>query len=277
MKNDFKYNLAFTAIVKDEAQYIEEWILFHQLVGVEKFYIYDNGSTDNLYEVLEKYIDSNLVEYKKFYGKNMQTLAYTHSVFCHKNDVKYMGFIDIDEFVFTNENKNLFDTIDPILTKCNAPGIGINWRMYGSSGYDSKPDGLVLENYKYRALDNFDPNKHIKTICNPRSIWFFRNPHFPYYKKGYNIDENGNKIEGPFNYNISCDILRINHYFTKSKEEYLLKMDRGRADSFRKRDMSDFYRHDQNDIYDPILEEYVHIIKNKLQEDNSNKKILIYR
>lgn len=277
MIKDFKYNLAFTAIVKDEAQYIEEWILFHQLVGVEKFYIYDNGSTDNLYEVLKKYIDSNLVEYKNFPGKNMQTVSYMHSIFCHKNDVKYMGFVDIDEFVFPKENKNLFGIIDSILTKYNAPGIGINWRMYGSSGYTSKIDGLVIENYKLRAIDNFDPNKHVKTICNPRSVLFFRNPHFPYYKNGYNIDENGNKIKGPFNYNNSCAQLCINHYFTKSKEDYLFKMNRGRADSFKKRDISDFYRHDKNDIYDYILEEYVSIIKNELEENNIKQKNIIYR
>lgn len=276
MERDFKYNLAFTAIVKDEAQYIEEWILFHRLVGVEKFYIYDNGSTDNLYEVLEKYIASDLVEYKYFPGKNMQTVSYMHSIICHKNDARYMGFIDIDEFVFSTEDDNLFDTIDKVLTMYKSPGIGINWRMYGSSGYIRKPDGLVLENYKQRATDNFDPNKHVKTICNPRSVLFFRNPHFPYYKNGHNIDENGNEIKGPFNYNNSCAKLCINHYFTKSKEDYILKMNRGRADSFKKRNIRDFYRHDENDIYDYNLEKYVSIIKNEL-ENNTYQKIMLYR
>ena len=92
-------------------------------------------------------------------------------------------------------------------------------------------------------------------------------------KLGYNIDENGSKIEGPFNCNNSCTKLCINHYFTKSKEDYLFKMKRGRADSFKMRDISDFYKHDKNDIYDYNLEKYVSMIKIKLEENNISKKL----
>ena len=35
---NFKYKLAVTAIIKNEGRYIEEWIKYHVLVGVEKFY-----------------------------------------------------------------------------------------------------------------------------------------------------------------------------------------------------------------------------------------------
>ena len=38
------YYLCATAIVKREARYMREWLAFHQLVGVEHFYIYDNES-----------------------------------------------------------------------------------------------------------------------------------------------------------------------------------------------------------------------------------------
>lgn len=264
MDNTFKYNLTFTTIIKNEAPYIEEWIQFHLLVGVEKFYIYDNGSTDNTYEILKKYIDSGIVEYKYLPGKDMQILSYMLSIYSHKNETKYMGFIDADEFVFPVNGGTLMDVIDPILTSTDASGITINWRMYGSSGYETKKDGLVTENYKLRALDDFEANKHIKTICNPRDVVFFRTPHNPIYFKGYSVDENKNKVVGPFNENGTCNKLRINHYFTKSLEEYISKMNRGRADSYRKRDINDFYRHDKNDVYDFIMEDYITLVKNNL-------------
>lgn len=38
--------LAICAIAKDEGSYFSEWIEWHLKMGVEKFYIYDNGSTD---------------------------------------------------------------------------------------------------------------------------------------------------------------------------------------------------------------------------------------
>lgn len=257
------YKLAFTTIIKNEAKYIEEWILFHQLVGVEKFYIYDNGSTDGVYDILKKYIEIGLVEYKYLPGKMKQLVAYNHSLYVNRYKTKYMGFIDADEFVIPNIGE-LPDLVDKLISKYNASGIAINWRMYGSSNHYNKKNGLVIENYRYRSLDNFEPNKHIKTICNPRKVLFVRNPHFPIYFKGYSIDENGHKVSGPFNEGGSCDILRINHYFTKSKEDYICKMNRGKADCFSKRDMSDFYKHDKNDLYDYNLEKYVGQLEEKI-------------
>ena len=41
-KYEYKYNLAVMLIVKNAAQYMDEWICYHKLVGVEHFYIYDN-------------------------------------------------------------------------------------------------------------------------------------------------------------------------------------------------------------------------------------------
>jgi len=38
------YYLCVTTTVKREARYMREWLAFHQLVGVEHFYIYDNES-----------------------------------------------------------------------------------------------------------------------------------------------------------------------------------------------------------------------------------------
>lgn len=261
------YTLAFTTIIKNEAKYIEEWILFHQLVGVEKFYIYDNGSTDDVYDILEKYIKMGLVEYRYLPGKMKQLVAYNHSLYVNRYKTKYMGFIDADEFVFSPIGK-LTKTIDYLEKLYNPSGIAINWRMYGSSNYENKKDGLVIENYRYRAFDDFVPNIHIKTICNPRKVLFFRNPHFPIYLNGYSIDEIGRKVQGPFNKDGSCDILRINHYFTKSKEDYICKMNRGKADCLSKRDMSDFYKHNKNDLYDYNLEKYVEQIHEKLDENS---------
>ncbi|MDE6460455.1 MAG: glycosyltransferase family 92 protein, partial [Paramuribaculum sp.] len=43
-KSKPKYYLAVCAIAKNEGSYFKEWIDWHLSVGVEKFYIYDNGS-----------------------------------------------------------------------------------------------------------------------------------------------------------------------------------------------------------------------------------------
>ena len=48
--------LVACAIFRDEAPYLAEWIAFHRLVGVEHFFLYDNGSTDDPRAVLDPLI-----------------------------------------------------------------------------------------------------------------------------------------------------------------------------------------------------------------------------
>jgi len=42
MADRAKVDLAVTAIYRWEADYLREWVAFHRLVGVERFFLYDN-------------------------------------------------------------------------------------------------------------------------------------------------------------------------------------------------------------------------------------------
>ena len=95
--------LAFVLIAKNEAQYIEEWINFHLKQGVSHFFIYDNESTDNFYDVLKPYIEADIVTYHTIKGKYRQCDAYNMALAEYGRKFKYMGFIDCDEFVFVRK------------------------------------------------------------------------------------------------------------------------------------------------------------------------------
>lgn len=266
MAEIYKNNLAFVAIIKNEAPYIREWILFHKMVGVDKFYIYDNDSEDNLYDTISDFVKDGLVEYTYFPGKCMQMPCYNDAISKHKDECKYMGFIDCDEFVIPVDSDTLLNILDKRING-NAKGLGINWRTYGSSGKKNMPEGLVIENYTYRSRANDDINKHIKTICDPRFVETFDNPHYPIYQDGYySVDEEGKEIYGPFNLNNTVNRVRINHYFTKSLEEYIKKMNRGKADLLSYRSMHEFYERDKNEVYDYNLESYVSELKEQLNK-----------
>ncbi len=58
----FPYELSICAIFRDEAPYLKEWLELHKLIGVERFYLFNNGSTDDYLTVLQAYIDQNEVE-----------------------------------------------------------------------------------------------------------------------------------------------------------------------------------------------------------------------
>nr|WP_288248430.1 glycosyltransferase family 92 protein [uncultured Romboutsia sp.] len=138
--------LSLTLIVKNEAFYIKEWIEFHRMIGVTHFYIYDNESSDDLYKKLSSYISQGIVTYtywptKGVYSTRLeaQLAAYNDSLYKYKYDTKYMGFIDVDEFIVPVNRKNIIEVIDDIFYRYeNCGGIGINWRVYGSSYNEKK-------------------------------------------------------------------------------------------------------------------------------------------
>ncbi|MEQ8154205.1 MAG: glycosyltransferase family 92 protein [Clostridiaceae bacterium] len=266
----FEDELAFVAIVKNEATYIKEWIEFHKNVGVTRFYIYDNESTDNIKQVLKPYIESGEVVYCYYPGQAKQVDAYNDAIRKYGAITRYMGFIDIDEFVLpTDARKKLNQVVKEILMmKPNASGVGVDWYIYGSSGYIERPNGLIIENYLKRAADSAWQNRHIKTICNPRLVKDYISPHFPiYYLGAWSVNENGKRLHAWYNKDINYSKIRCNHYFCKSKEEFIKKQNRGLADRTTKYDMSKFDVYNLNDVYDDTMSRYINEVKMRLKAD----------
>lgn len=254
----YQYKLGIVVIIKNEAPYIEEWIEFHRNLGFDKFIIYDNESNDEIETVLSKYVKSGIADYIYYPGKNRQCDAYNDAVYRYKDIIEYMAVIDADEFILPSVyGENVYKMIDNILkTNMNYGGLVINWLCFGSNGHITKPDGLVIEEYTKRGNEKFQANQNYKTIINPRRVFAFVYPHFPFYLKGCcGVDTDENIIKTYTKIGI-YNKLRINHYFTKSKEEYEKKMNRGKADRSDYRSMDDFYRHDVNDIEDTLAKKY---------------------
>ena len=42
----FENEIAFTAAVKNESRYIEEWLEYHYRIGIDKSYIYNDDSEE---------------------------------------------------------------------------------------------------------------------------------------------------------------------------------------------------------------------------------------
>lgn len=263
----FDDELSIVCIAKNEAEYIQEWVEYHLLAGADRIYVYDNESTDNMKSILEPYIKSNKVVYIFFPGKASQLAAYNDAVKRFKYKTKYMAFIDCDEFLVSeNPESSLKDVIKEIfMSNIRAGGIAVNWRMYGSSGYINRPTGLVTENFIYRGNGSRKGSDCIKTIANPRFIKEYKHVHYPKYFYGFNnINEKGEIVSDWCNPCDETNIIRINHYFTKSKDEWIVRRQIGKADSFdesNKRTIDEFYEHDFNDVYDNIMHFYIKEIK----------------
>ena len=240
---DFEYNrnryvdLAICAIMKNEAPYVKEWLEYHQMVGVKRFYIYDNESEDNLCQELLPYIREGIVVYKNYPGEAMQMPAYNEFIKEYGDKNEWVAFIDADEFIIPMEKNSIPEFLADYK---EYPGVGINWVSYDSNGHRTKPAGGVLENYTRVHYDeNLVPFHQIKSIVQPCKVDKIINPHFALFKdEVLAVNENKEEIGGsleerayisPF----SANKIRINHYFCKSEEEYIAKIERGRAPTKR--------------------------------------------
>ena len=114
-------------------------------------------------------------------------------------------------------------------------GLAINWHVFGSGGHEQADYSRdVIERFTRRSSNKWASaklgNSHVKTIANPRKIEKYGNPHHPNYYKGvYAVNENRAVVSGPWSYPVSDDKIILNHYHTKSREEYRVKRERGRA------------------------------------------------
>ena len=241
--------LAICAIAKNEGPYFKEWIEWHRKMGVEKFYIYDNESTDNTREILQPYIDSGIVDYTYYPGYRKQIAAYDDCMTRHRDDSRWIAFIDLDEFIVPEKDKSIRE----FLTRFEAyPAVEINWLCYGSGGALKREPGGVMQRFKRHSKPEHRLNRHVKSIVDPHRVATMTGCHEAARISGTAVDSHGNSIVRNFREREpQQDVIRINHYAVRSLEEFYEKQNRGRA-SGKKRTIAQEYfnEYDLNDIED---------------------------
>ncbi|MBV1903031.1 MAG: glycosyltransferase family 92 protein [Marinosulfonomonas sp.] len=239
----FSHELAVCAIFKNEALYLQEWLIFHHGVGVDHFYLYNDASTDDYAKVLQPWIERGIVTVKSW-PKKAQVAAYNHCIRNFRTRARWIAFIDLDEFLYSPTGRNLPELLENYR---GVAAIFVYWVLFGSSGHAKRPMGSVIQAYqqcldlKHVNEDDFnhgvmaDKSDYVtgwsrdgKSIVNPRQVRKY-NIHKP--KKlwfGEILDENRDparqRVAGM---QISYAVFRINHYWSKSIDELTAKVDRG--------------------------------------------------
>jgi hypothetical protein len=210
--------LSICAIYLNEATYFREWIEFHRLVGVERFFLYDHESTDSSREVLAPYVDDGTVVIHDWPVYPGQGEAYNDCLERHRGDSRWIAFIDLDEFLFSPQGTPVPEVLRDYE---EFPGLGVPWAVYGPSGHKTRPPGLVTESYTVRSSAS-RKLLWFKVIVNPKRTRRSGRGHTFFYD-----DDRG----GPVSRFVPFDMLRINHYWTRSEEELAAKLARERPDT----------------------------------------------
>lgn len=203
-----------------------EWIAHHLLLEFDKIVVFDHLSINPISSVIGNKFNQRLQIIRTNGSGNIKLELMKRASDIAKNEnYSWMLYLDSDEFL----NLNKFNNVKSLLSVFKeADSIGVNWLMFGSSGFENQPKGLITENFIRSELRL---NSHIKTFVRPHVVVKATNPHYFIVSnpsRCYSV--NGTKMRmGPFN-NQPIPFIKavayIAHYYIQSKDEHMRRKSR---------------------------------------------------
>jgi hypothetical protein len=232
--------VAIHAIMRDVYEpYLTEWLNHHRSIGVDCFFLYDNDSKKSIVESIKDVPFKNKIYVEYCPGvaspaNNVQMFSYHKFLNDFSKEFDRVAFIDEDEFIIC-ENGDIKATLSDYL---DFPGLALSWRVFGSSGLIKQTPVPQMEKFVYYA-PKYLGNINVKSIVDPKLVGSVSNPHVFSYTKENCVTVDKLPLKGAYaipTYHTAW----INHYWTRSLEEWNAKAARGRADNGEARDISMF-------------------------------------
>lgn len=205
--------VAICVVAKGEDHYLEEWLDYNHKLGFDHIFLFQN---DWRTDVERPFLTKAICD-----GPSIQTPLYS-KILQDNTEYDWLAFIDCDEFIVLKKHNNIKELIEEYKDRTDV--IGLNWFMYGNLGIEKRQGNSLIKMFTKRSSQI---NQHIKVIVNKNVNSAMMYPHCTYKES---MDTNGNKFLGPFNPNGPTDVAYINHYYGKTKEDWMLRCERGRAD-----------------------------------------------
>ena len=215
-------------ICKDENLYIKEFIEHYKNIGYNHIFIYDNNDIngERLEDIIQKEIDEGFISIINYRGDKKRPIFRAYIDCYEKNNKNYnwLSFFDIDEFL---EIKPKGIKIQRFLSNERykyCQNIKFNWLIYSDNDklyYENKslierfPDIVPLKQSQISVKSIV--RGHLNSLTITWMHWI--NPKF----KGCN------GFGGPTDLEYGNDFLFyvIDHYYSKSTEEFINKINRG--------------------------------------------------
>ncbi len=232
-------NFAICSIQKNERS-IREWAYHHTKHFNATVFLYDHESVPPMNSTLSDYIKMNLVQYGYFEcqngdGMNCQKEAYKLCYEKAKKRHKFIAFFDGDEYLWFRNAELRSKGISAYLQEWydkGFAGFGVNWILYGATGMKKRIASSIRDSFVGCSMGSKeDPALfHIKTIVFAERVE-------PYYVSPHNfkplvsciVDSRGDCITSHLANSFIVQNISLHHYVTRSKEDYIHKMEIGSA------------------------------------------------
>ena len=222
-------DVAVCIIVRCENPYLREWCDHYLSLGVKKIFLYDNSreGDERPAEVLTGYGDAvEIIDYTNE-GIGAQVKAYTECYQKHGNEYGWIGLLDADELVRVDGND-----LPTYLNTMQADVMLLSWRIMTDSGlvhYDPRPMSERFTVAKEKpSLEN--GTEFVKSFVRGglTGLHFEVQPHVPSFKgKLKVVNAVGEEVTLYPAIKPVHKVAWIDHYLTKTAEEYVGKINRG--------------------------------------------------
>lgn len=240
---------AICLYARDEARHISEWIAYHQHIGFDHVYIYDNNSNDGTARIARLHdgdVPVTVIPWN-FVDSQAQYRAYDHCSAVCQGRHDWLACFDADEFLVLQPGHTLRSLL---AGRDGCDAIAVHWAFFGSSGHDDYPSELSIEAYTHRSGESFGPSRHVKSIIRPGVSGKATTPH-TFATSRYQLADR-RPVDwqhlGITATTADYGICQLNHYFVRSKSDWRHKIRRGYRDGARSAD--DFALYDINEVED---------------------------
>lgn len=211
--------ISICLLTKWENKYLKEWVEHHLSIGIDHFYIYDNNEIETVDKTLKDFDQSlfTIVPWHDY--KIMQLDAYNDCLDKYGKDNEWIAFIDTDEFIDCENIKQI------LCNYIDCDFIKIRWKMFNANGqiyYNAKP---VQERFT-QTIPWENKIDFYKSIVQPSKVK---------HMLVHDAISTGGKIA-------FADEIMLNHYYTRSLEEWTEKIYRGTCLPWCRRKYNEFFK-----------------------------------
>lgn len=227
-------DVAICVIARMEHDYLFEFVEHYIGLGVKKIFIYDNGRGDEPVPQITR-AQVEVVNWRN--REAGQNAAYNDCYQKHGYDYGWIGFLDADEFVrLSDRHKDIATYLKDV--GGHADVVLLNWRIMTDSGLIHKDARPVQQRFTQPMLPldkrvkftDIPENDHVKAFVRGgiERLKFADTPHCPTKPVDMiAVNSNGERAKlsafTPFQHRYAW----IDHYHTKTAEEFLGKCRRG--------------------------------------------------
>ncbi|CAA0406602.1 unnamed protein product [Arabidopsis thaliana] len=158
-------------MTRNAANVLREWVMYHAGIGVQRWFIYDNNSDDDIVSEIKNLGNHGYNISRHFWPWiKTQEAGFANCAIRAKSDCDWVAFIDVDEFFYIPSGQTLTNVIRNHTTTPSSSGeigeIRTPCHSFGPSGLRDPPHSGVTAAYTCRmAL----PERH-KSIIRPESL-----------------------------------------------------------------------------------------------------------